>query len=101
MQIAELLDRMALAAAATADGSAVRVRVPPTRSDVLHACDVIEARSPALLPDSAASWPAVVQAVRVACPRRAQSPAALQRQTTTTLFVMHRCAAALRGSPGC
>ena len=37
---------MALTAEATADGSAVRVRVPPTRSDVLHACDVIEARSP-------------------------------------------------------
>jgi phenylalanyl-tRNA synthetase beta subunit len=35
---------MALAAQPTADGSAVRVCVPPTRSDVLHACDVIEVR---------------------------------------------------------
>lgn len=42
MQIAILLSQMALAAEPTADGLAVRVRVPPTRSDVLHACDVIE-----------------------------------------------------------
>ena len=42
LQIAGLLDRMALTAEATADGSAVRVQVPPTRSDVLHACDVFE-----------------------------------------------------------
>ena len=44
LQIAVLLSRMALAADPTADGLAVRVRVPPTRSDVLHACDVIEVR---------------------------------------------------------
>ncbi|BDA44356.1 Phenylalanine-tRNA ligase beta subunit [Coccomyxa sp. Obi] len=40
--IAELLSRMALTAKAVRDGQAVSVEVPPTRSDVLHACDVME-----------------------------------------------------------
>jgi len=44
-QIADLLDRMALTAEAAADGGTVRVQVPPTRSDVLHACDVFEVRA--------------------------------------------------------
>ena len=40
--VAGLLSRMALDAAVAPGGGAVRVRVPPTRSDVLHACDVME-----------------------------------------------------------
>ena len=40
--IADLLSRMALTAKAVRDGQAVSVEVPPTRSDVLHACDVME-----------------------------------------------------------
>ena len=40
--IAQLLSRMALDAGVAPGGEAVRVRVPPTRSDVLHACDVME-----------------------------------------------------------
>mmetsp|Transcript_2179 Transcript_2179/g.6501 ORF Transcript_2179/g.6501 Transcript_2179/m.6501 type:complete len:495 (-) Transcript_2179:237-1721(-) len=41
-QIANSLAKMALSGALTDDGKAVHVRVPPTRCDVLHACDVIE-----------------------------------------------------------
>lgn len=44
VQVAELLSRMALAGEVVGDGSVVRVSVPPTRSDVLHACDVAEVR---------------------------------------------------------
>ena len=44
--IAELLSRMALTADAVRDGHAVSVEVPPTRSDVLHACDVMEVGAP-------------------------------------------------------
>jgi len=40
--IAKLLSCMALDAEVAPGGEAVRVRVPPTRSDVLHACDVME-----------------------------------------------------------
>ncbi len=40
-QMADLLSRMQLQAEAV-PGSQVRVLVPPTRSDVLHACDVME-----------------------------------------------------------
>lgn len=40
-QMADLLSRMQLQAEAV-QGSQVRVLVPPTRSDVLHACDVME-----------------------------------------------------------
>lgn len=43
-QVAELLSRMALAGEVAGDGGVVRVSVPPTRSDVLHACDVAEVR---------------------------------------------------------
>ena len=42
--IADLLSRMALTAKTARDGQAVSVEVPPTRSDVLHACDVMEVR---------------------------------------------------------
>ena len=44
VQVAELLSRMALAGEVVGDGGVVRVSVPPTRSDVLHACDVAEVR---------------------------------------------------------
>lgn len=40
--IAALLRRMQHAAAPTPDGAAVRLAVPPSRSDILHACDVVE-----------------------------------------------------------
>jgi phenylalanyl-tRNA synthetase beta chain len=40
--IAALLSRMALAAEPNQDGSMVHVEVQPTRSDVLHPCDVME-----------------------------------------------------------
>lgn len=43
-QMADLLSRMQLQAEAV-QGSQVRVLVPPTRSDVLHACDVMEVSS--------------------------------------------------------
>ncbi|KAI7840445.1 hypothetical protein COHA_005871 [Chlorella ohadii] len=41
-KMAQLLSKMQLTAAASADGSSVVVQVPITRSDVLHACDVME-----------------------------------------------------------
>lgn len=41
-QLAESLARMALSGRLSDDGSLVHVSVPPTRCDVLHACDVIE-----------------------------------------------------------
>ncbi|KAI3431573.1 hypothetical protein D9Q98_004623 [Chlorella vulgaris] len=41
-KIAQLLSKMQLSAAAAPDGSSVVVQVPITRSDVLHACDVME-----------------------------------------------------------
>ena len=41
-QMADLLSRMQLQAEPVQGQQAVRVRVPPTRSDVLHACDVME-----------------------------------------------------------
>ena len=44
-KIAELLSRMALTAKAVGGGQAVSVEVPPTRSDVLHACDIMEVGS--------------------------------------------------------
>ena len=40
--MADLLSRMQLQAEAVQGERAVRVLVPPTRSDVLHACDVME-----------------------------------------------------------
>lgn len=42
--IADLLSRMALEASPSADGKTVSVLVPPTRSDVLHAADIMEVR---------------------------------------------------------
>ena len=41
-QIAGLLSRMALTAQAAPSGDAVHVEVPPSRSDILHDCDVME-----------------------------------------------------------
>ena len=43
--IAALVSRMALAATPSPSGSHVTVHIPPTRSDVLHPCDVIEVTS--------------------------------------------------------
>ncbi|KAJ3004827.1 hypothetical protein HKX48_001031 [Thoreauomyces humboldtii] len=40
--IAKLLEKMSLTASAAADKKSVRVAVPPTRSDILHPCDVME-----------------------------------------------------------
>eukprot|EP00128_Syssomonas_multiformis_P012901 Colp12_sorted_trinity150504_noHs@702 len=40
--VARLLHRMCLPATLSSDKSKVTVEVPPTRSDVLHACDVME-----------------------------------------------------------
>lgn len=39
---AQLLRRMQLGVEVSGDGATLRVSVPPTRSDVLHACDVVE-----------------------------------------------------------
>lgn len=41
-QLADSLAKMALSGRLSDDGSLVYVSVPPTRCDVLHACDVIE-----------------------------------------------------------
>ncbi|XP_033763908.1 LOW QUALITY PROTEIN: phenylalanine--tRNA ligase beta subunit-like [Pecten maximus] len=41
-ETARLLTRMCLAAEVTEGGAQVRVEVPPTRQDVIHACDVVE-----------------------------------------------------------
>ena len=41
-RIAELLVKMQLSGRVAADGKSVVVSVPPSRSDVLHACDVME-----------------------------------------------------------
>uniref|UniRef100_A0A061S4X6 phenylalanine--tRNA ligase n=1 Tax=Tetraselmis sp. GSL018 TaxID=582737 RepID=A0A061S4X6_9CHLO len=40
--VARLLGKMQLGASVLPGGKAVAVKVPPTRSDVLHACDVME-----------------------------------------------------------
>ena len=40
--MARLLSRMALPATAADDGASITVAIPPTRTDVLHACDVAE-----------------------------------------------------------
>lgn len=47
-QIADLLSRMQLQAKPVQGSEAVQVLVPPTRSDVLHACDVMEVSPPHL-----------------------------------------------------
>ncbi|KJE94828.1 phenylalanyl-tRNA synthetase [Capsaspora owczarzaki ATCC 30864] len=41
-QVAKLLSRMCLPATVSADGKSVVVDIPPTRSDVIHACDIME-----------------------------------------------------------
>lgn len=41
-QIASLLSRMALTAEASPGAESVHVEVPPSRSDILHDCDVME-----------------------------------------------------------
>jgi phenylalanyl-tRNA synthetase beta chain len=41
-QVADLLTRMQLPASLSADGSTLSLSVPITRSDILHACDVVE-----------------------------------------------------------
>lgn len=51
-KMAELLSRMALSAEPSADGSRVHVQVPPTRSDVLHPCDVMEVTAALILMSS-------------------------------------------------
>jgi phenylalanyl-tRNA synthetase beta chain len=40
--IAELLTKMSYTAEPSADGKVIKVTVPPTRADVLHACDIME-----------------------------------------------------------
>jgi len=41
-KIAELLTRMCLESEVVQSGSMIKVKIPPTRSDVIHACDIIE-----------------------------------------------------------
>ena len=57
-QVADSLARMALSGSLSDDGAQVHVRVPPTRCDVLHACDVIEVGL-VLLPVPAC-WPSQI-----------------------------------------
>uniref|UniRef100_A0A4W4DPN8 Phenylalanine--tRNA ligase beta subunit n=1 Tax=Electrophorus electricus TaxID=8005 RepID=A0A4W4DPN8_ELEEL len=40
--IAQLLTRMCLKSEVTSDGAEIQVEIPPTRSDVIHACDIME-----------------------------------------------------------
>uniref|UniRef100_A0A7N6B1E9 Phenylalanine--tRNA ligase beta subunit n=1 Tax=Anabas testudineus TaxID=64144 RepID=A0A7N6B1E9_ANATE len=41
-KIAQLLTRMCLRSQATGVGDEIEVEIPPTRSDVIHACDIME-----------------------------------------------------------
>ncbi|KAM9733543.1 phenylalanine--tRNA ligase beta subunit isoform 1-T1 [Menidia menidia] len=41
-RIAQLLTRMCLLSRATGAGDEIEVEIPPTRSDVIHACDIME-----------------------------------------------------------
>ena len=41
-ELVKLVSKMSLSAQVTADKSTLVVQVPPTRSDILHACDVME-----------------------------------------------------------
>ncbi|XP_072301472.1 phenylalanine--tRNA ligase beta subunit isoform X1 [Eucyclogobius newberryi] len=41
-KIAQLLTRMCLKSRATGAGDEIEVEIPPTRSDVIHACDIME-----------------------------------------------------------
>uniref|UniRef100_A0A673Z5K0 Phenylalanine--tRNA ligase beta subunit n=1 Tax=Salmo trutta TaxID=8032 RepID=A0A673Z5K0_SALTR len=40
--IAQLLTKMCLRSEVTSDGKQIEVEIPPTRSDVIHACDIME-----------------------------------------------------------
>uniref|UniRef100_A0A8C7ITD9 phenylalanine--tRNA ligase n=1 Tax=Oncorhynchus kisutch TaxID=8019 RepID=A0A8C7ITD9_ONCKI len=40
--IAQLLTKMCLRSEVTSDGEQIEVEIPPTRSDVIHACDIME-----------------------------------------------------------
>ncbi|XP_055053358.2 phenylalanine--tRNA ligase beta subunit [Misgurnus anguillicaudatus] len=40
--IAQLLTRMCLKSEVSGEGDQIRVEIPPTRSDVIHACDIME-----------------------------------------------------------
>lgn len=40
--IAQLLTRMCLKSEVNGEGDQIRVEIPPTRSDVIHACDIME-----------------------------------------------------------
>lgn len=41
-EICKLLDRMQLKCSSDDDGSLINIEIPPTRQDILHACDIIE-----------------------------------------------------------
>lgn len=41
-KIAQLLTRMCLLSHPTGVGDEIEVEIPPTRSDVIHACDIVE-----------------------------------------------------------
>uniref|UniRef100_A0A673WNE3 Phenylalanine--tRNA ligase beta subunit n=1 Tax=Salmo trutta TaxID=8032 RepID=A0A673WNE3_SALTR len=41
-QIAQLLTKMCLRSEVMSDGEQIEVEIPPTRSDVIHACDIME-----------------------------------------------------------
>lgn len=41
-KIAHLLTRMCLLSQATGAGDEIEVEIPPTRSDIIHACDIME-----------------------------------------------------------
>ena len=56
--IAKLLSKMQLSATASQDGQEVHCNVPVTRSDVLHACDVVEVSPKRLVVCAGASWAA-------------------------------------------
>lgn len=40
--ISQLLTRMCLRSRPTGVGDEIEIEVPPTRSDILHACDIVE-----------------------------------------------------------
>lgn len=44
-EMAVLLRRMSLSGESVREGAGVKVSIPPTRSDVLHACDVMEVQT--------------------------------------------------------
>lgn len=41
-RIAHLLTRMCLKSEVTGEADQIQVEIPPTRSDVIHACDIME-----------------------------------------------------------